>query len=421
MSIVDRVKAILFSPKTEWPVIEAEPGDIGSIYKDWLIWLAAIPAIASLIGWSFIGVGMFGVSMRMPFSSGLSIAIFSFVMFLVLVYVLAMIVDWLAPKFGGQKNMLNAFKLVAYGVTAAAVAGIANIMPMLSILALIGAIYTIYLMYLGLPVLMKCPPDKAVPYTIVLLVCGFVANLVINVGAAMLMPGMGPMGMGMGDADMGDISIKTPSGEIKIDGQAMGEVAKRFEEAGKRIESANKKVEAAGKSGDMDAVGRAAAEAMAAISGAAGGRQPIDSATLKAMLPASIGGMKRERVEAQSGGAMGIAGSSAEATYRGNGRKIDLEITDAGGLAGLMSLAGWANVTGEREDEREIERTYKQGARWMREKIEKDGTGAELMMVLENGVMIDLEGEGVDLATLKSVLDGLDLKRLESFKTPPRG
>ena len=59
-----RVKSILLSPRTEWPVIDAEAATVRGIYRDYLVWLAAIPAIAGFIGLSVIGVGGFGVTFR---------------------------------------------------------------------------------------------------------------------------------------------------------------------------------------------------------------------------------------------------------------------------------------------------------------------------------------------------------------------
>ena len=43
---------------------------------------------------------------------------------LVGVYVIALIIDALAPSFGGTKDSLKAFKVAAYSATAAWVAGI---------------------------------------------------------------------------------------------------------------------------------------------------------------------------------------------------------------------------------------------------------------------------------------------------------
>ena len=75
----------------------------------------------------------------------------------------------------------------------------------------------------------------------------------------------------------------------------------------------------------------------------------IAPADLKAMLPESIGDMKRTGIEAQGGEAMGIAGSAAKASYAGGERSVELSITDMGGLAGMATMAGWANMTMDKE------------------------------------------------------------------------
>lgn len=88
MAIIDRVKAILLNPNSEWPVIEAEPDDIGGIYKRYLVYLAAIPAIAQFIGFSLIGLGGFGVSFRVPILAGLAGAVVSYLLTLAMIYVM---------------------------------------------------------------------------------------------------------------------------------------------------------------------------------------------------------------------------------------------------------------------------------------------------------------------------------------------
>lgn len=95
------------------------------------------------------------------------------------VYLFALIVDALAPTFGGQKNSGQAFKVVAYAPTAAWLASIFNIIPALSVLSILG-LYSLYLLYVGLPKLMKCPADKALVYTIVVVLCAFVVGLVLT-------------------------------------------------------------------------------------------------------------------------------------------------------------------------------------------------------------------------------------------------
>jgi len=187
MSLVARVKAILLTPRTEWPVIEAEPATTGSLYAGYIIPLAAIPAVAGFIGWSLVGGSVLGVSFRVPIGTGLTGAVVRYVLSLVATYVLALIIDALAPTFGGTKNSIQALKVAAYSSTAAWVAGIFMLLPSLGILGLVG-LYSLYLLYLGLPVLMKAPQEKAMGYTVVVILCAIVLFVVVGYVAAGTMP-----------------------------------------------------------------------------------------------------------------------------------------------------------------------------------------------------------------------------------------
>ena len=179
MDLVSRVKGILLAPKAEWATIDAEPASVGSLYTGYIIPLAAIPAIAWFIGFSLIGGSVLGISFRWPISLGLQSALLRYILSLVSVYVLALIIDALAPTFGGQKNQVQALKVAAYCSTASWIAGIFLILPALAILGLLG-LYSLYLLFLGLPVLMKAPEDKAVGYTVVVIIGAIVLYAVIG-------------------------------------------------------------------------------------------------------------------------------------------------------------------------------------------------------------------------------------------------
>jgi hypothetical protein len=194
MSLIQRVQDILLRPRQTWPAIAAEPGDTASIYSSYVIYLAAIPAIAGFIGLSLVGAGAMGYSVRLPIATGLAHMVLGYVLSLVMVFVIALLVDALAPTFGGTKSQISALKLVAYGSTAGFVGGIFSLLPMLSILGLVAALYSIYLIYTGIPVLMKCPPEKAAAYTAVVIVCGIVAMLVLAAVTSMVLPS-GPVRM----------------------------------------------------------------------------------------------------------------------------------------------------------------------------------------------------------------------------------
>jgi hypothetical protein len=180
MSLVDRVKNVILTPKTEWPVIDREPGDVAYIFTNYVAILAAIPAICGFIGMSIVGMSVPGLgNVRMPVVSGLLNAIVSYLLTFVTVYVVALIVDALAPTFSGRKNFESALKVTAYSYTPFWICGIFLLIPGLRFLTILG-LYGLYLLWLGLPVLMKSPQDKSLGYTAAVVVVAIVIAIVFG-------------------------------------------------------------------------------------------------------------------------------------------------------------------------------------------------------------------------------------------------
>ena len=190
MDLVSRVKGILLTPKSEWATIDTEPATVGGLFTGYVIPLAAIPAIAGFIGHAFIGT----LGFRWGMTAALTAAIVGFVGAVVGTYILALIIDALAPSFGGQKNQIQALKVAAYSATASWVVGIVRILPALVILSILG-LYSLYLLFLGLPTLMKAPQEKAMGYTVVVIVCALVIFVIIGAVTAAVVGGAA-MGMG---------------------------------------------------------------------------------------------------------------------------------------------------------------------------------------------------------------------------------
>jgi hypothetical protein len=188
VNLVDRAKNLLLTPATEWDKISAETHTVQGLYTNWIMVLAAIPPIAHFIGFSLVGGGAFGFTYRVPVVSGIAQAIVSYVLSLGSVYVMALIIDALAPKFGGQQDFAQAFKVAAFAPVASWVAGVFAILPALSMLTILG-LYSLYLLYVGLPRLMKAPQEKAVAYTAVVIVVAIVISIVVGVVAALAVPG----------------------------------------------------------------------------------------------------------------------------------------------------------------------------------------------------------------------------------------
>lgn len=192
MKLLDRVKNILLQPKAEWAVIEPEPSDPKTLYSSYIAIVAIIPAAASFLNFVLF-TGAFG--MRVSVGGALIGVIVQYVLSLVMVFVVAFVADALAPSFDGRRNLNQALKLTAYSVTAAWVAGIFVLLPFIGwLLMLLGTLYSLYLFYLGAPLLMKVPEQKAILYTLVVVILAIIVGVVIAMFNAAI-TGRAPTGM----------------------------------------------------------------------------------------------------------------------------------------------------------------------------------------------------------------------------------
>ncbi|MCP5101746.1 MAG: YIP1 family protein [bacterium] len=179
-AIIKRVIGIITKPNEEWKKIKTESTTIGDLFTKYALILAAIPAVAGFIGNMLIGRSVLGFTVRVPVSNSLIWAIMMYIMSLVGVYIVAFIIDALAPSFGSQKDMVSSMKVAVYASTASWVAGVLYIIPALSILAVIAGLYSLYLLFLGIKIVKNPPQDKAVGYFVVVIIAELVLAFLIG-------------------------------------------------------------------------------------------------------------------------------------------------------------------------------------------------------------------------------------------------
>ena len=106
----------------------------------------------------------------------------------------------------------------------------------------------------------------------------------------------------------------------------------------------------------------------------------------------------------------------AEATYGDGGdREVTLEITDTGGVSGLMGLASWMGVQGERENDDGYERTQTIDGRLTHVKSSRSSED-EFAVVIGERFMVSARSRALDADALRVAVSGLDLARLESMR-----
>ncbi len=187
MDIVQRAKAMVVSPAAEWRTIESESGDTGFLFTNYVAILAAIPPVCEFLRWGVFGWrGPRGLRAGFPhmhhvgFFSNLFGGVVHYLAAFAVVYAMAIIIDGLAPTFSAQKGRQNAMKLAVYSMTPAWLAGVFALIPGLGFLRLIASLYGVYVFWLGLPILMKPPPDRTVPYAFAAVVCAILLTFVVS-------------------------------------------------------------------------------------------------------------------------------------------------------------------------------------------------------------------------------------------------
>jgi len=177
-TLIDRAKQIVFNrakqmvmqPKATWEVIRNEEISISNLLTSYILPLALIPAIASFIGFGFIGFtsGFFGHAASIEW--GISQAIISFAGTFIGILASAWVINQLAPRFGATLSIANAVKLVAYSYTPALLAGVFYLIPSLTVFVAIGGIYSLYVLYLGFQPITNVSEEQKTGYFLLSLI-----------------------------------------------------------------------------------------------------------------------------------------------------------------------------------------------------------------------------------------------------------
>ena len=409
MNLVDRAKNILLTPATEWIVIEPEITTPKDLYLGYIMILSAIGPVASFLSrtmFHFFFGGLF---------FGLMILIVSYIFGLIGVFLMALICDFLAPKFGGVSNRMQALKLMTYSLTAIWVAGIFDLLPVVGgLLVLLAGLYGLYLFFLGATPMMKVPADKAAGYTAVVVVVAFVIGLVLSGFFFMF----GGIGTGMMMSGMADHSLERQERANAAAAQIAAIAATAAVNASANA-NANSNSAPAPVNSATGAQSAAAVSAIAALAGAGQGQtvEPVDKDVLKAMLPDSVASLPRTGTEATKGGMATMQISEADGDYGDNQSKhVKLKVLDTGGAKMFGLAAAWAAVEVDRSTDTGYEKTGKVAGRPTHEKFDKNSQSGEYAVLIGDRFLVEADGTNVDMAALKDGVAAVDPAKLEAMK-----
>jgi len=185
---------LLYHPKSEWDSIKKEDHSLGHVYLTHLIFLAAIPPFAMLVGttqfgWSVIGKEYYYLSMAtaLPMAVGMYMALLAGMFFM------AYTTYWMEKTFGAEASLERCLLFTTFTSTPMFLAGAIGVIPILwlDIFVIMAAVsYTIYLLYAGVPIFMNIPEERGFIFATSICTVGMCA-LVGIMASAVIIWGMG--------------------------------------------------------------------------------------------------------------------------------------------------------------------------------------------------------------------------------------
>lgn len=409
MNLIQRATDITLKPATEWEVIAPETTTTADLYKTYIMPLAAIPVVASFVGMTLIGMSMpFVGHIRTPIVTGVTTLVLGFLVSLISTFVIAQIINALAPSFGGEKNSMQALKVTAYAFTPAWLAGVLNVIPMLGMLGIFASFYSIYVLYLGLPVLMKAPKDKAVGYTVVSVICAIVLSIVLGVVVSSV------VGLTALSANsLNSITQTHDRDDTNIEQKTVAATAalKELSKLAEKMDAAQKQAKAKDSNEEITETATADTTPTEAPQ-----ISVLSAAKVKSLLPESVAGLKRISVSSEKSAGSGYEITKAQAQYSdGASAIINLTVGDYGSNinGGFFS---W--LEGEQDSESELgyEKTGIVDGRQTHETALKNGLLSEYSLVVANRFVVESTGTNVTVDKLKAAISSIGLDNIEALK-----
>ena len=383
--LVQRATNILLHPKAEWDVIAAEPATVQGLFLGYAAILAAIPALARLTHGLIPFCFVIACYTPNPVFAVVGSAVF-YVVSLAGVFIVGLIIDALAPSFGGQKDQVQAMKAAVYSWTAAWLAGVFIMIPWFGPLLSLAGLYSFYLLYVGLPRTMKSPEQQSIGYTAVVIILGIV---VFVIGGA-IAGAVTTMGALSGAIATGEAAPVT--GTVHF-GNGSSVDLDKLRAAGQQAEAQMKAQQQGGPNKVL----------------------AVDPERLKALLPDSVAGAARTDVSATSASAAGFGASNAEATYANGNAQITLKVTDLAAAGSFAAMASAVNAQSEEHTATGYKKVSTEGGMLTTERYDNQSRSGEYSVIVANRFAIEADGSGVNMDALKAAVAAVGPDRVAAL------
>ncbi|PCJ50702.1 MAG: hypothetical protein COA74_01890 [Gammaproteobacteria bacterium] len=185
----------LFShPEEEWERIHQLPKANFMHYLVYVMLLSLIPSVSWYIGTTQVGwtVGA-GDAVKLTSDSSFQIALLFYVAMLVGIFVLGVMIHWMAKTYKSESTLAKGYAIAAFTCTPLFLVGILGLYPVIwlhMIAGLCAVSYTVYLLYSGLPIVMGISKERGFLFASAVVAVGLVMFVGL-LGVTVILWGLG--------------------------------------------------------------------------------------------------------------------------------------------------------------------------------------------------------------------------------------
>lgn len=174
--IAARAREVVTNPKGVWAVVRAENLDIPSIYREYLLALAAIAPVAALVVGIYAGQSVFSSVVGAGVHYGLALGFY---------FAAAVLIELLGPRFESSPSREDAFRWIVFAAFPALISGaLILLQPLLGALASFAMLalagYSIYILWEGMSPMLGTPHEKRGPFFICIAGCAILYGVLLQ-------------------------------------------------------------------------------------------------------------------------------------------------------------------------------------------------------------------------------------------------
>ena len=187
---------ILFNPRQEWEKIRDDAGSVAGHYFKYLLWVGLFAPAAWYYGSTQIGWQLGDRIIKLTGESAAEIMLLFYIAILLATAFLGYMIHWMAKTYGAESsNLGKGISIAGYTLTPLFICGLTGLYPVLWLDMLFGcaaAAYTVYLLYVGVPIVMRIPPERGFLFASAMVGVGLVLCAAL-LGATVILWEMGAM------------------------------------------------------------------------------------------------------------------------------------------------------------------------------------------------------------------------------------